>query len=53
MMIGKLHCVNVSPKIDVKIKDSLKREHQCGTIQLDFNLPERFDLKYNGEDGQE
>ncbi len=41
------------PKIDVKIKDSLKREHQCGTIQLDFNLPERFDLKYNGEEGQE
>jgi threonyl-tRNA synthetase len=34
------------PKIDIKIKDSLKREHQCGTIQLDFNLPERFDLKY-------
>tara|TARA_B100000886_G_scaffold71038_2_gene45226 strand:+ start:39974 stop:41173 length:1200 start_codon:yes stop_codon:yes gene_type:complete len=37
------------PKIDVKIKDSLKREHQCGTIQLDFNLPERFDLKYVSE----
>ena len=41
------------PKIDVKIKDSLKREHQCGTLQLDFNLPDRFDLKYNGEDGKE
>ena len=38
------------PKIDVKVKDSLKREHQCGTIQLDFNLPERFDLKYVGEE---
>lgn len=37
------------PKIDVKVKDSLNREHQCGTIQLDFNLPERFDLKYVGE----
>ena len=34
------------PKIDVKIKDSLKRFHQCGTIQLDFNLPKRFELKY-------
>ena len=37
------------PKIDVKIKDSLKREHQLGTIQLDFNLPERFKLKYSTE----
>ena len=37
------------PKIDVKIRDSLNREHQCGTIQLDFNLPERFDLKYVSE----
>ena len=41
------------PKIDVKIKDSLKREHQLGTIQLDFNLPERFNLKYKTEDGYE
>ncbi len=37
------------PKIDVKIRDSLNREHQCGTVQLDFNLPERFDLKYVSE----
>ena len=37
------------PKIDIKIKDSLKREHQCGTIQLDFNLPKRFDLKFANE----
>lgn len=37
------------PKIDVKIRDSLNREHQCGTIQLDFNLPQRFDLKYVSE----
>ena len=41
------------PKIDVKIKDSLKREHQLGTIQLDFNLPERFGLKYKTEDDYE
>ena len=34
------------PKLDIKIKDSLKREHQLGTIQLDFNLPERFKLRY-------
>ena len=40
------------PKIDVKIRDSLKREHQCGTIQLDFNLPERFDLKYIPNEGE-
>lgn len=37
------------PKIDVKIQDSLKRKHQCGTIQLDFNLPERFQLKYSND----
>lgn len=35
------------PKIDVTIEDALKREHQCATIQLDFNLPERFNLSYN------
>lgn len=34
------------PKIDISLKDSLDRSHQCGTIQLDFNLPERFELKY-------
>lgn len=38
------------PKIDIEIKDNLKRSHQCGTIQLDFNLPERFDLKYKDDD---
>jgi threonyl-tRNA synthetase len=37
------------PKIDIKIHDSLKREWQCGTIQVDFNLPERFLLEYNNE----
>lgn len=41
------------PKIDLKIKDALGREWQLSTIQFDFNLPERFDLKYIGEDGQE
>lgn len=40
------------PKIDLKIKDSLDREWQCATIQLDFNLPERFDLEYEGKDGR-
>jgi len=40
------------PKIDFHIKDSLGRTWQCGTIQLDFNLPERFDLTYEGEDGK-
>jgi threonyl-tRNA synthetase len=34
------------PKIDIKITDALKRKWQCGTIQVDFNLPERFDLSY-------
>lgn len=40
------------PKIDFHILDSLKRSWQCATIQLDFQLPERFDLTYTGEDGQ-
>ncbi len=38
------------PKIDVKIKDCLKREWQCATIQCDFTMPERFDLSYIGSD---
>ena len=37
------------PKIDIKITDAIGREWQCGTIQLDFNLPKRFELEYNGE----
>ncbi len=41
------------PKIDVKINDALKREWQMSTIQFDFNLPERFDMTYIGEDGHE
>lgn len=39
------------PKLDFHIKDSLGREWQCGTIQLDMNLPERFDLTYIEKDG--
>ncbi len=41
------------PKIDIKIKDSLNRSWQCSTIQVDFNLPERFDTVYRGTDGKE
>jgi len=40
------------PKIDFHLKDSLGRTWQCGTIQLDFQMPEKFDLTYIGEDGQ-
>ena len=39
------------PKIDVMIKDNLGREHQCGTIQLDFQLPVAFDLNYVNNEG--
>jgi len=41
------------PKIDIKIKDVLGRKWQCTTIQVDFNLPDRFDVSYIGEDGKE
>ena len=40
------------PKIDFHLKDSLGRTWQCGTIQLDMQMPEKFDLNYVGEDGQ-
>ncbi len=40
------------PKIDFKFKDAIGRMWQCATIQLDFNLPERFDLKYQDKDGE-
>ncbi len=40
------------PKIDLKIKDAIGREWQTSTIQFDFNLPERFDMTYVGNDGQ-
>ena len=39
------------PKIDVVVLDALKRKHQCGTIQLDFQLPQRFGLKFKKSDG--
>lgn len=41
------------PKIDVKLTDCLNRQWQCATIQCDFTMPERFNLKYIGEDGAE
>uniref|UniRef100_A0A8C2XD60 threonine--tRNA ligase n=1 Tax=Cyclopterus lumpus TaxID=8103 RepID=A0A8C2XD60_CYCLU len=40
------------PKVDIQIKDAIGRQHQCATIQLDFQLPIRFDLQYIGQDGQ-
>ncbi|NGQ94474.1 threonine--tRNA ligase [Brevibacillus sp. SYP-B805] len=40
------------PKIDFQITDALKRKHQCGTIQLDFQMPEKFDLTYVGQDNE-
>jgi threonyl-tRNA synthetase len=40
------------PKIDFHIHDCLRRSWQCGTIQVDFSMPERFDLTYIGEDGE-
>ncbi len=40
------------PKIDFHLRDSIGRTWQCGTIQLDMNLPERFDLTYTGPDGE-
>ncbi|KAJ1661752.1 hypothetical protein IW140_006464 [Coemansia sp. RSA 1813] len=41
------------PKIDVRVQDALGRRHQTATIQLDFQLPRRFELKYTGVDGQQ
>jgi threonyl-tRNA synthetase len=41
------------PKIDFQIKDSMGREWQCATVQLDYQLPKRFGLSYTGEDGKE
>lgn len=40
------------PKIDITVTDALRREHQCGTIQLDFQLPQRFKLAYVTESGE-
>lgn len=41
------------PKIDIQISDAIGRWHQLGTIQLDFQMPERFDLKYTNEEGKD
>ena len=41
------------PKIDIKIKDVIGRSWQCSTIQVDFNLPERFAISYTGSDGKD
>ena len=56
--IGKEYVVNpgdgafYGPKLDFKLRDSMKRIWQCGTIQLDMNLPERFDLTYIDSNGE-
>ncbi len=56
--IGKTYHINpgdgafYGPKLDFHIKDSLGRTWQCGTIQLDYQLPGRFNLEYTGADGQ-
>ena len=41
------------PKIDIHLQDTLGRKWQCSTVQFDFNLPDRFDMAYVGEDGQD
>lgn len=56
--LGKKYVINegdgafYGPKLDFHIEDSLGRTWQCGTIQLDYQLPGRFDLKYTGADGE-
>jgi threonyl-tRNA synthetase len=56
--VGKSYKINdgdgafYGPKIDIHIKDAIGRTWQCGTIQLDMNLPELFDLTYDGMDGK-
>ncbi len=56
--LGKQYEINegdgafYGPKIDFHLEDSLGRTWQCGTIQLDFQMPERFDLTYVGQDGE-
>ena len=56
--IGKTYIINpgdgafYGPKLDFHIQDSLGRTWQCGTIQLDYQLPGRFDLEYTGADGE-
>ncbi|MBR9703952.1 threonine--tRNA ligase [Candidatus Pacearchaeota archaeon] len=50
--INKGDGASYGPKIDFHIKDSLNREWQCGTLQLDFSMPERFDLTYTDNQGK-
>lgn len=56
--VGKTYIINegdgafYGPKLDFHIKDSLGRTWQCGTIQLDYQLPGRFNLEYTGSDGE-
>lgn len=56
--IGKEYTINpgdgafYGPKLDFQLKDSLGRTWQCGTVQLDYQLPGRFNLEYTGSDGQ-
>ncbi len=56
--VGKPYAINegdgafYGPKLDFHIRDSIGRMWQCGTIQLDFQLPQRFDLDYIGQDGE-
>lgn len=56
--MGKTYSINegdgafYGPKLDFHLADSLGRTWQCGTIQLDMQMPERFELEYTGEDGQ-
>ncbi len=56
--MGKSYVVNegdgafYGPKLDFHLKDSIGRTWQCGTIQLDFQLPQRFDIDYIGADGE-
>ena len=56
--MGKTYTINegdgafYGPKLDFHLADSLGRTWQCGTIQLDFQMPERFDLEYTGADGE-
>ena len=52
-MIDPGEGVFYGPKIDIKIKDQLGRSWQCSTIQVDFNLPERFQLTYTGSDNSD
>jgi threonyl-tRNA synthetase len=42
----------LGPKIDIVLEDALKREHQCGTLQLDFQLPLRFQLSYVNDENE-